>query len=178
MNPPKSSISRLIPNLTSDSLGLLTSLYLHHQFIMATECDDISTSSCCTLSYCLYFPGLYVTLDTIKLLSRWHHTPIHHTRGCPTMTWFHGSCTIVKIYQSGYKLRKSLVRVEVSTTLGVIRICSLVFREFLSLGCTYVQNLCGHLQEEFLRIPKHPQLVKFGWFWAKLWHFEKRDVLR
>ena len=63
-------------------------------------------------------------------------------------------------------------------TLGVIRICSLLFRELLSLGCTYVQNLCGHLQEELLRIPKHPQLVKFGWFWAKLWHFEKRDVLR
>ena len=43
--------------------------------------------------YCLYFPGLYVTLDTIKLLSRWHHT-----RGCPTMTWFYGSYRIVKIY--------------------------------------------------------------------------------
>ena len=63
-------------------------------------------------------------------------------------------------------------------TLGVIRICSLLFRELLSLGCTYVQNLCGYHQEELMRIPKHPQLVKFGWFWAKLWHFEKRDVLR
>ena len=47
-------------------------------------------------------------------------------------------------------------------TLGVIKICSLVFRELLSLGCTYVQNLCGHHQEELMAIPKHPQLVKFG----------------
>ena len=52
--------------------------------------------------------------------------------------------------------------VRTKSTVGVIKICSLVFRELLSLGCTYVQNLCGHLQEEVLRFPKHPQLVKFG----------------
>ena len=47
-------------------------------------------------------------------------------------------------------------------TLGVIKICALVFRELLSLGCINLQNLCGHHQEELMTIPKHPQLVKFG----------------
>ena len=28
-------------------------------------------------------------------------------------------------------------------------------------------------QEEVLRIPKHPQVAKFGLFWAKLWHFKE-----
>ena len=36
-----------------------------------------------------------------------------------------------------------------------------LFSELLSLGCINLQNLCAHLQEEFLRIPKHPQLAKF-----------------
>ena len=30
------------------------------------------------------------------------------------------------------------------STVGVIRICSLVFRELLSLGCINLQNLCVH----------------------------------
>ena len=29
-------------------------------------------------------------------------------------------------------------------TVGVIKICSLVFRELLSLGCINLQNLCAH----------------------------------
>ena len=37
-----------------------------------------------------------------------------------------------------------------------------VFHELLSLGCINFKNLCGHHQEEVLRFPKHPQLVKFG----------------
>ena len=43
-----------------------------------------------------------------------------------------------------------------------------VFRELLSLRCIKIKNLCAHHQEEVLRIPKHPQLAKFGWFWAEL----------
>ena len=39
-------------------------------------------------------------------------------------------------------------------------------------------NLCGHHQVEVLRIPKHPQLAKFGLFLAKLCHFQKSNVLR
>ena len=44
----------------------------------------------------------------------------------------------------------------------------IVFHELLGLGCINFKNLCAHHQEEVLRFPKHPQLVKFGWFWAKL----------
>ena len=47
-------------------------------------------------------------------------------------------------------------------TLGVIKICALVFCELLILGCINLQNLYGHHQEELMTIPKHPQLVKFG----------------
>ena len=36
-----------------------------------------------------------------------------------------------------------------------------VFRELLSLRCIKIKNLCAHHQEEVLRIPKHPQPVKF-----------------
>ena len=45
------------------------------------------------------------------------------------------------------------------------KMCSqkiIVFHELLSLGCINFKNLCAHHQEEFLRFPKHPQLVKFG----------------
>ena len=38
----------------------------------------------------------------------------------------------------------------------------IVFHELLSLGCINFKNLCAHHQEEVLRFPKHPQLVKFG----------------
>ena len=48
-----------------------------------------------------------------------------------------------------------------------------VFRELLSLRCINFKNLCAHHQEEVLRIPKHPQLVKFGTFSAKLWQFKE-----
>ena len=50
---------------------------------------------------------------------------------------------------------------SVLCTLGVIKICALVFREFLSSGCINFKNLCAHHQKEVLRFPKHPQLVKF-----------------
>ena len=50
------------------------------------------------------------------------------------------------------------------------------FRQFLSPGCINFKNLSAHQQEELLRIPKHPQLAKFGLFWAKLWHFQKSNV--
>ena len=53
------------------------------------------------------------------------------------------------------------------------------FCQFLSPGCINFKNLSAHHQEEVLRIPKHPQLAKFGLFWAKLlqlkenWSFPK-----
>ena len=34
--------------------------------------------------------------------------------------------------------------------IGVIKICSLVLREFLSLGCIISKILCAHHQEDFL----------------------------
>ena len=37
-----------------------------------------------------------------------------------------------------------------------------VFHELLSLGCINFKSLCAHHEEEVLRIPKHPQLAKFG----------------
>ena len=45
------------------------------------------------------------------------------------------------------------------------------FRQFLSPGCINLKKICAHNQEEVLRIPKHPQLAKFGWFWAELLQF-------
>ena len=33
---------------------------------------------------------------------------------------------------------------------------------FLRHLCINFQNLCAHHEEEILRIPKHPQLAKFG----------------
>ena len=39
-----------------------------------------------------------------------------------------------------------------------------ILREILSLRCINFKNLCTHHQEEVLRIPKHPQLAKFGLF--------------
>ena len=47
-------------------------------------------------------------------------------------------------------------------TVGVTKICSLVFHELLSLECINFKDLCAHHQEEALRFPKHPQLEKFG----------------
>ena len=44
-------------------------------------------------------------------------------------------------------------------TIGVIKICALIFRELLSLGCINLENLCAHLQEDLLSIPK---LCKLG----------------
>ena len=32
-----------------------------------------------------------------------------------------------------------------NSTVGVIKICSPVFRELLSLGCINLENLCAHL---------------------------------
>ena len=45
-------------------------------------------------------------------------------------------------------------------TVGVIKICTLVFREVLSLGCIILENICAHHQEDLLRISKHPQLAQ------------------
>ena len=61
-------------------------------------------------------------------------------------------------------------------TVGVIKICALVFHELLSLGWIFLQNLCVHHQENLLTIPKHPQLANFGWFWVKLWQFKDNKV--
>ena len=47
-------------------------------------------------------------------------------------------------------------------TIGVIKICALIFRELLSLGCINLENLCAHLPEDLLSIPK---LCKLGVFW-------------
>ena len=52
------------------------------------------------------------------------------------------------------------------------------FHQCLSPGCINFKNLSAHHQEEVLRIPKHPQLGKFRLFRAKLWHFQKSNVLR
>ena len=41
-------------------------------------------------------------------------------------------------------------------TVGVIR-NETCFRKFFSPGCINLKNLLAHHQEEFLRIPKHPQ---------------------
>ena len=53
----------------------------------------------------------------------------------------------------------------------------IVFHELLSQGCINFKNLCVHHQEEVLRFPKHPQLTKFAWFYAKLWQFQKSNIL-
>ena len=38
----------------------------------------------------------------------------------------------------------------------------IVFHELLSLGCINFKNLCAYHEEEVLRFPEHPQLVKIG----------------
>ena len=45
----------------------------------------------------------------------------------------------------------------------------IVLRVLLSLGCINLKNLCAHLQEEILTIPKHPRLAQFDESEAKLW---------
>ena len=66
-------------------------------------------------------------------------------------------------------------------TVGVIKICALSFCGLHSPGCINLKTFCGRLQEEALMIPKdhppHPQLKKFTWFWARLWYFQKSNVL-
>ena len=52
----------------------------------------------------------------------------------------------------------------------------IVLRVLLSLGCIHLNNLCAHLLEEILTIPKHPQLAQFGEFEAKLWGSEEDRV--
>ena len=44
----------------------------------------------------------------------------------------------------------------------------IVLRVLLSLGCINLKNLCAHLQEEILTIPKHPRLAQFDESEAKL----------
>ena len=51
---------------------------------------------------------------------------------------------------------------ELIIVVGVIKICSLVYCELLSLRCVNLENLCAHLSEDLLRIPK---LCKLGMFW-------------
>ena len=65
----------------------------------------------------------------------------------------------------------------ITNTLGADKNWTFRLREFLSPRCINFKNLCSHNQEEALRIPKHPQLAKFAWFDAKLWHFKKNNVL-
>ena len=45
----------------------------------------------------------------------------------------------------------------------------IVLRVLLSPGCIDLKNLCAHLQEEVLTIPKHPLLAQFDESEAKLW---------
>ena len=45
----------------------------------------------------------------------------------------------------------------------------IVLRVLLSPGCINLKNLCAHLQEEVLTIPKHPLLAQFDESEAKLW---------
>jgi len=45
----------------------------------------------------------------------------------------------------------------------------IVLRLLLSPGCINLKNLCAHLQEEVLTIPKHPLLAQFDESEAKLW---------
>ena len=40
----------------------------------------------------------------------------------------------------------------------------IVFHELLSLGCINFKNICAYHEEEVLRFPKHPQLVKLLYF--------------
>ena len=63
---------------------------------------------------------------------------------------------MVDISQNGQKLLFKL------TTVGVIKICALVFHELLSQECINLENLCAHHQEDLLTIPKHPQHCHFG----------------
>ena len=50
-------------------------------------------------------------------------------------------------------------------------------RVLLSLGCINLKNLCAHLQEEILTIPKHPRLAQFDESEAKLWCSKEDRVL-
>ena len=45
----------------------------------------------------------------------------------------------------------------------------IVLRVLISIGCISLKNLCAHLQEEVLAIPKHSLLAQFDESEAKLW---------
>ena len=45
----------------------------------------------------------------------------------------------------------------------------IVLRLLLNPGCINLKNLCAHLQEEALTIPKHSLLAQFDESEAKIW---------
>ena len=59
-----------------------------------------------------------------------------------------------------------------SITVGVITNETLVLVNFSAQDAS-ILKISAHHQEEVLRIPKHPQHAKFGWFWAKLWQSQE-----
>ena len=68
---------------------------------------------------------------------------------------------VVTVEESGEGVVNADNNIQLQFTVRVIRIETLLFRQFLSPGCINLKNLCGHLQEKIWRIPKHPQLAKF-----------------
>ena len=53
---------------------------------------------------------------------------------------------------------------------------TLLFLSISQVRMHQFKNLCAHHQEEVLRISKHSQLVKFGWFLAMLWQFKENII--
>ena len=81
---------------------------------------------------------------------------------------------MVDISQNGQKLLFKL------TTVGVIKICALVFHELLSLaykGCFNFETFCAHHQYEILRIPKQPPKVRKS-YWLQLYYIIYLLIIR
>ena len=80
------------------------------------------------------------------------------------------SCKVIREHDSTLPVRRMSNqtrlkgRIRNIIQLASIRLRLSVFRELLSLRCINLKNLSAHHQEELLRIPKHPQHLKFAWF--------------
>ena len=86
----------------------------------------------------------------------------------------HASGEIILMFKSVCELHFEAIYIHnQDNTVGVDKNETLVLINFSAQDASILKISHCHQQEEVLRIPKHPQHAKFGWFLAKLWHLKK-----